>query len=92
MQIGNSQHHRVPAAQAVRPEQITSRGKSAESVGFLAKADVAASGDAEPNSIGSAASRIARMDVTLIALSNDPPSVPETGEIAEPVFSPTVND
>ncbi|WFP74277.1 hypothetical protein [Mesorhizobium sp. WSM4906] len=42
-------------------------GKSAESVGHLAKASVLETGDSEPGAQGRAASRIARMDVTVLA-------------------------
>jgi hypothetical protein len=87
MQIGNAQHHRHQSAQAVRPEQASSKGKSAESVGFLAKAAVAASGDTSPNAIGLAASKIARMDVTMIVPPIDPPPA-DTGELVEPVPLP----
>ncbi|WP_189521210.1 hypothetical protein [Mesorhizobium sp. M1B.F.Ca.ET.045.04.1.1] len=52
---------RLPTA----PE-ATFPGKSAESVGHLAKASVLETGDSEPGAQGRAASRIARMDVTAL--------------------------
>ncbi|RWA74636.1 MAG: hypothetical protein EOQ30_05890 [Mesorhizobium sp.] len=52
---------RLPTA----PE-ATFPGKSAESVGHLAKASVLETGDSEPGAQGRAASRIARMDVTVL--------------------------
>src|SRR5437899_4312878 len=52
---------RLPAS----PE-ATFPGKSAESVGHLAKASVLETGDSEPGAQGRAASRIARMDVTVL--------------------------
>jgi hypothetical protein len=42
-------------------------GKSAESVGHLAKASVSETDDSEPNAQGKAASRIARMDLTVLS-------------------------
>ena len=50
-------------------------GKSADSVGQRAKAMVAETGDMEPGAQGRAASKIARMDVTLLS-----PPLPETEE------------
>ena len=41
-------------------------GKSADSVGHRAKAMVADTGDTDPNSQGNAASKIARMDITVL--------------------------
>ncbi|TPI70743.1 hypothetical protein FJ420_06150 [Mesorhizobium sp. B3-1-3] len=42
-------------------------GKSGESVGHLAKASVCETDDSEPNAQGKAASRIARMDLTVLS-------------------------
>lgn len=42
-------------------------GKSAESIGHLAKASVAETDAGEPNAQGKAASRIARMDLTVLS-------------------------
>ncbi len=42
-------------------------GKSADSVGHLAKASVSETDDGEPNAQGKAASRIARMDLTVLS-------------------------
>jgi hypothetical protein len=92
MHIGNAQNHRSHAAHSARPDQASSKGKSAESVGFLAKAAVAETGDSAPNAIGLAASKIARMDVTVIVPPIDPPPLPETGEMVELVTNSTTDD
>jgi len=42
-------------------------GKSADSIGHLAKASVSDTGASEPNAQGKAASRIARMDLTVLS-------------------------
>ncbi|PBB85699.1 MAG: hypothetical protein EOQ52_12525 [Mesorhizobium sp.] len=67
--IGN-QHNTGMVHRTSRPEAPSEAefpGKSAESVGHLAKASVLEAGDSEPGAQGRAASRIARMDVTVLA-------------------------
>ncbi|MDX8504214.1 hypothetical protein [Mesorhizobium captivum] len=62
------------------PSEETFPGKSAESVGHLAKASVLETGDSEPGAQGRAASRIARMDVTVLPPAGSGDSqVPDTG-------------
>ncbi|WP_189464983.1 hypothetical protein [Mesorhizobium sp. M2D.F.Ca.ET.223.01.1.1] len=56
-------HH----ASKPQPPSETFPGKSADSVGHLAKASVLETGDDEPNAQGKAASRIARMDLTVLS-------------------------
>ncbi|WP_217578155.1 hypothetical protein [Mesorhizobium sp. GbtcB19] len=56
-------HH----ASKPQPPSETFPGKSADSVGHLAKASVLETGDSEPNAQGKAASRIARMDLTVLS-------------------------
>ncbi|AZO75478.1 MAG: hypothetical protein E5V92_24020 [Mesorhizobium sp.] len=66
--VGN-QHNAGAVQRNLRPQspsEGTFPGKSAESVGHLAKASVLETGDTEPNAQGRAASRIARMDVTVL--------------------------
>lgn len=60
--------------------EATFPGKSAESVGHLAKASVLETGDSEPGAQGRAASRIARMDVTVLpSPGSDDSQAPDTG-------------
>ncbi|TPK94519.1 MULTISPECIES: hypothetical protein [unclassified Mesorhizobium] len=54
-----------PSKPSASPEALP--GKSAESVGHLAKASVSETDDSEPNAQGKAASRIARMDLTVLS-------------------------
>ncbi|WP_457151859.1 hypothetical protein [Mesorhizobium sp. P5_C1] len=65
-----SQHRQVPDTQlkATKPETVEgfAPGKSADSVGHRAKAMAAETGDTDPNAQGGAASRIARMDITVL--------------------------
>ncbi|TIQ40931.1 MAG: hypothetical protein E5X49_21295 [Mesorhizobium sp.] len=61
------------------PPEANFPGKSAESVGHLAKAAVLETGDSEPGAQGRAASRIARMDVTVL-----PPPGSEDNQAPEP--------
>jgi hypothetical protein len=72
-----SQHRQTPEPQLKAAKPDTSEGfapgKSADSVGHRAKAMVAETGDTDPNSQGNAASKIARMDITVLT----PPPVPE---------------
>ena len=58
-----SVHHpsKSPASSEAFP------GKSAQSVGHLAKASVSETDDGAPNAQGKAASRIARMDLTVLS-------------------------
>ncbi|TGP57426.1 hypothetical protein EN873_04950 [bacterium M00.F.Ca.ET.230.01.1.1] len=56
-------HH----ASKPQPSSETFPGKSADSIGHLAKASVLETGDDEPNTQGKAASRIARMDLTVLS-------------------------
>ena len=77
-----TQHRHIPetqpkAAKTNSGEEL-SPGKSADSVGHRAKAMVLETGDSEPGAQGRAASKIARMDVTL--LSPVPPAAEETAE------------
>ncbi|RAZ86961.1 hypothetical protein DPM33_26815 [Mesorhizobium hawassense] len=57
-------HHHASKPQA---PSDTFPGKSADSIGHLAKASVLETGDGEPNAQGKAASRIARMDLTVLS-------------------------
>lgn len=64
-----SQHNAGAVQRTTRPQtspEATFPGKSADSVGHLAKASVLETGDNEPDAQGRAASRIARMDVTVL--------------------------
>jgi len=65
-----SQHRQVPETQlkAVKPEtgEGFAPGKSADSVGHRAKAMVAETGDTSSSAQGAAASKIARMDITVL--------------------------
>ncbi|MER9326484.1 hypothetical protein [Mesorhizobium sp. M0488] len=65
-----SQHRKAPETQlkAAKPEtgEGFAPGKSADSVGHRAKAMVAETDDTAPNSQGNAASKIARMDITVL--------------------------
>ena len=67
--IGN-QHRQLPETQPkpakTDPGEGFAPGKSADSVGHRAKAMVAETGDTDPNAQGGAASRIARMDITVL--------------------------
>ncbi|WP_156913420.1 hypothetical protein [Mesorhizobium sp. WSM3224] len=56
-------------------------GKSAESIGHLAKVSVSETGATEPNAQGKAASRIARMDLTVLSPTG-------SGEDQEPDTAP----
>ncbi|WP_192245309.1 hypothetical protein [Mesorhizobium silamurunense] len=58
--------------------EATFPGKSADSVGHLAKASVLETGDSEPGAQGRAASRIARMDVTVL-----PPAGPGDNRVSD---------
>ncbi|TIS53294.1 hypothetical protein [Mesorhizobium sp.] len=74
-----SQHRQVPENQLKAPKPETGEGfapgKSADSVGHRAKAMVAETGDTNPNAQGSAASKIARMDITVLTPpADEPPS------------------
>jgi hypothetical protein len=64
-----SQHQAVVVQPTNRPQVLSetaSPGKSGQSVGHLAKASVLEANDGEPGAQGRAASRIARMDVTVL--------------------------
>lgn len=65
-----SQHRQIPETQlkAVKPEtgEGFAPGKSADSVGHRAKAMVAETGDTSSSAQGAAASKIARMDITVL--------------------------
>lgn len=83
-----SQQHGVPVQRVHKAEAHSDTappGKSGESVGHLAKASVLESGDTAPGAQGRAASRIARMDVTLLPPSSGaedgspPPGTETTG-------------
>ncbi|MDX8478600.1 hypothetical protein RFN28_08905 [Mesorhizobium sp. VK24D] len=66
--VGN-QHSAGVVQRNLRPQtpsEETFPGKSAESVGHLAKVSVADTGNSEPGAQGRAASRIARMDITVL--------------------------
>jgi len=65
--VVGSQHGAGVVHQASKPQASseTFPGKSAESVGHLAKASVSEAGEA--NAQGKAASRIARMDLTVLS-------------------------
>lgn len=74
------------------PSEGTFPGKSAESVGHLAKASVLETGDSEPDAQGRAASRIARMDVTVLPpTGSDDGQAPDagTGEATAADVDPT---
>ncbi|WP_214470662.1 hypothetical protein [Mesorhizobium sp. dw_380] len=72
--IGN-QHRQVPETQLKPAKPQTGEGfepgKSADSVGHRAKAMIAETGDADPNAQGSAASKIARMDITVLSAPSE---------------------
>jgi hypothetical protein len=64
-----SQHSAAAVQHASKPSPSTETfpGKSADSVGHLAKASVLETDASEPNAQGKAASRIARMDLTVLS-------------------------
>ncbi|AZO15475.1 hypothetical protein EJ069_12555 [Mesorhizobium sp. M2A.F.Ca.ET.043.05.1.1] len=64
-----SQHPTGVVYHSSKPQKSseTFPGKSAESVGHLAKVSVAETDAGEPNAQGKAASRIARMDLTVLS-------------------------
>lgn len=64
-----SQHSAGVVHHSSKPQgwSETFPGKSAESVGHLAKASVSGTDAGEPNAQGKAASRIARMDLTVLS-------------------------
>ncbi|CDX16450.1 conserved hypothetical protein [Mesorhizobium sp. ORS 3324] len=80
--VGN-QHNAGVVQRSLRPQapsEETFPGKSADSVGHLAKVSVVETGDSEPGAQGRAASRIARMDVTVLpSTGSDDSQVPDTG-------------
>ncbi|RWK06510.1 MAG: hypothetical protein EOR43_05850 [Mesorhizobium sp.] len=80
--IGN-QHNAGAVPRNTRvptPPEANFPGKSAESVGHLAKAAVLETGDSEPGAQGRAASRIARMDVTVLPPpGSEDNQAPDTG-------------
>ena len=79
--VGVVHHQSKPQASSE-----TFPGKSADSVGHLAKASVSEAGASEPNAQGKAASRIARMDLTVLSPSG-------SGEDQEPdTAAPTDQD
>jgi hypothetical protein len=87
-----TQHRHVPPATAKHgpadKNPAAAPGKSAQSVGHLAKAMVAESGDTAPNAIGKAAAMIAKMRVEAPAPAPTPIPEPEP----EPTPDPTPTD
>jgi hypothetical protein len=83
-----TQHRHISETQpkAAKPNAADSPGKSAASVGHRAKAMVAETGDTDPGAQGRAASRIARMDLTL--LSPVPPAAETPAEETPAVETP----
>ncbi|RUW19821.1 MAG: hypothetical protein EOS38_01375 [Mesorhizobium sp.] len=76
-----SQHNAGAVQRSTRPQPSPDAafpGKSGESIGHLAKASVLETGDSEPNAQGRAASRIARMDVTVL-----PPTGSGDGQVSD---------
>jgi hypothetical protein len=75
-----SQHRQVSETQlkAAKPEtgEGFAPGKSADSVGYRAKTMVAEKGDTDPDAQGRAASKIDRMDITVLT----PPSEDASSE------------
>ncbi|WP_245435886.1 hypothetical protein [Mesorhizobium tamadayense] len=92
-----SQHNAAGAVQRTnRPQpspEGTFPGKSADSVGHLAKASVLETGDTEPGAQGRAASRIARMDLTLLPpTGSGDGQVPDTGSDGDGVAGQDAGD
>ena len=65
-------------------------GNSAESVGHLAKASVSETDASDPNAQGKAASRIARMDLTVLSPTGPDDQEPGAGSDATTEGTPSV--
>ena len=74
-----NQHRQVPEKPTAvgKPEtgEGFAPGRSADSVGHLAKIMVAATGDVDADAQGRAASKIARMDITVLTPPPEEPPV-----------------
>src|SRR4051812_17645386 len=87
--VAGTQHRHAPTAPATQPQggegagSPSSPGKSAQSVGHLAKAMVAESGDTAHNAIGKAAATIAKMTFEQRAALLQPPA-PEPAPTTDP--------
>ena len=65
--IGNQHRQETqPKPAKTEPGELFAPGKSADSVGHRAKAMVAETGDTSSSAQGAAASKIARMDITVL--------------------------
>jgi hypothetical protein len=79
-QHGTSLVHR-PGKTHASPE--TFPGNSAESIGHLAKASVSETDASDPNAQGKAASRIARMDLTVLSPTGSSGQEPDAAASAD---------